>query len=366
MSNNTTNETNLNSSSSGSLGGASSLDKQGRTVIIIGAGPAGIEAASQLAENNVQVCLLEKENEIGGNIKNWVKLFPDFTDASDIRKALFDKLNNKNIEIKTGVSVDNLYAKNEKWIVQTGTDIKYSGDAVLLASGFSTFDASRKEELGYGIYDNVITSVEFEKMTKDNKILTAQGKTPKRIAFLNCVGSRDEKVGNNYCSRVCCINAVKQAIETKELIPDSEVYVFYMDLRMSGQYYEELYRKSQQDFGVNYIRGRISEAGGTIDKRVQIKTEDTLTGLPLKLTVDMLVLMVGMEPSQSTTQLSKQHNIEGEYGFAKAYTPFLNDNKTDKKGLFLAGTCKRPLTIPETIADARSSAIQILEYLSKK
>jgi len=203
-------------------------------------------------------------------------------------------------------------------------------------------------------------------MTRDGKLLTTEGKTPKRIAFLNCVGSRDEKVGNNYCSRVCCINAVKQAIEAKELVADSEVYVFYMDLRMSGQHYEELYRKSQQDFGVNYIRGRISEAGGTIDKRVQIKAEDTLTGLPLKLTVDMLVLMVGMEPSQSTKQLSKQNDIEGEYGFAKACGSFLNDNKTDKKGLFLAGTCKRPLTIPETIADARSSAIQILEYLSEK
>jgi len=336
-----------------------------KRVIIIGAGPAGIEAASQLAENNIQVCLLEKENEIGGNIKNWVKLFPNFTDASGIRKTLFEKLNNKNIELKTGVSVDNLHLENGKWIVQTNPDTDYSADAVLLASGFDTFDANRKEELGYGIYDNIITSVEFEAMTKEGKILTTQGETPKRIAFLNCVGSRDEKVGNNYCSRVCCINAVKQAIESKELVPDSEVYVFYMDLRMSGQCYEELYRKSQQDFGTNYIRGRISEASGTIDKRVQIKAEDTLTGLPLKITVDMLVLMVGMEPSESTKLLSKQNGIEGEYGFAKARGLFLNDNETDKKGLFLAGTCKRPLTIPETIADARSAATRITEYLKK-
>ncbi len=337
-----------------------------KKVIIIGAGPAGIEAASQLADNNIKVCLMEKETEVGGNIKNWIKLFPDFTNASDIRKALFEKLDNKNIELKTGVTVNKLYTENSKWIVQNGSDNLYSADAVLLASGFEPFDAGRKEELGYGIYDNIITSVEFEKMTKNGKILTVQGEIPKRIAFLNCVGSRDEKVGNHYCSRVCCVNAVKQAVEAKELVPDSEVYVFYMDLRMAGQYYEELYRKSQQDFNVNFIRGRISEASGTIDHRVQIKSEDTLTGLPLKITVDMLVLMVGMEPSRTTKLLSQQNDIEGEYGFAKAFGSFLDDNRTDKKGLFLAGTCKRPLTIPETMADARSSAVQIIKYLSNK
>ncbi|NDV46913.1 CoB--CoM heterodisulfide reductase iron-sulfur subunit A family protein [Paludibacter sp. 221] len=346
----------------------SSVGSSGKaaSVVIIGAGPAGIEAASQLAQNGVRVTLLEKDKELGGNVKNWVKLFPDFTDASDIRKGLFSKLESKGIDVKTGVSVNKLYAEGGKWIARNGSDAKYSADAVLLATGFEPFDAGRKEELGYGIYDNIITSVEFEKMTKDGKILTADGKVPERIAFLNCVGSRDEKVGNNYCSRVCCINAVKQAVEYKELVPDGDVYVFYMDLRMSGQCYEELYRKSQQDFDVNFIRGRISEAAGTIDSRVQIKSEDTLTGLPLKITVDMLVLMVGMEPSPTTKKLSSQNNIEGEYGFAKAFGSFLNDNKTDKAGLFLAGTCKRPLTIPETIADARAAAGEIVEYVRGK
>ena len=334
-----------------------------KKVIIIGAGLAGIEAASQLAGNNIQVCLLEKENETGGNVKNWVKLFPDFTDADGIRKNLSEKLNHKNIELKTAFQVEKLYAENKKWFVRSNSGEICEADAVLLSSGFEPFDASRKEELGYGIYDNVITSVEFEKMTKKNKILTAQGKTPKLIAFLNCVGSRDETTGNHYCSRLCCINAVKQAIEYKELVPDGEANVFYMDLRMSGQCYEELYRRSQQDFSVNYIRGRISEASGTIDKRVQIKAEDTLAGLPMKITVDMLVLMVGMEPAQSTKLLSRQNNIEGEYGFAKASGLFFNDNKTDRKGFFLAGTCKRPLTIPETIADARAAAVNVMEYL---
>lgn len=339
----------------------------GKQIIIIGAGPAGMEAACQLAENNYRVCLLEKEEHPGGNIKNWIKLFPDFTDAEAVRKSLFEKLNHPNIELKTNVSISKLYTQDGKWFAENGSpDKTYEADAVLLATGFEVFDANRKEELGYGIYDNVVTSVEFEKMTKNGEIRTAQGTTPQRIAFLNCVGSRDEKVGNHYCSRVCCINAVKQAVEYKEFVPDGEAYIFYMDLRMSGQCYEELYRTSQQDFSVNFIRGRISEAAGTIDNRIQVKSEDTLSGLPLKITVDMLVLMVGMEASPSTKLLSRQNEIEGEYGFSKASGSFLKDNATDKQGLFLAGTCKRPLTIPETIADARAAAIQIVDYLSGK
>lgn len=334
-------------------------------ILIIGAGPAGIEAAFRLAESDYQVCLLEKNKQIGGNIINWEKLFPDFTSAEEVRKSLFEKVNHKNIELKTGTEIVQLHAEKEKWLAQDQAGGIYEADAVLLSTGFEVFDANRKEELGYGIYNNVITSVEFEKMTRDGQILTTGGVVPKRIAFLNCVGSRDEKVGNHYCSRVCCINAVKQAVEYKELVPDGEAYIFYMDLRMFGQCYEELYRTSQQDFGVQFIRGRISEAGGTIDERVQIKAEDTLAGLPLKITVDMLVLMVGMEPSPATKRLSKQNGIDGTYGFAKASGSFLYDNQTEKDGLFLAGTCKRPLSIPETLADARAAVVEIMGYLKK-
>lgn len=336
-----------------------------KNIIVIGAGTAGIEAAVHLAEKNYQVYLFEKNKQIGGNVRNWVKLFPDFTDADDIRKNMSAKVDHKNIELILDTTIKQLYFENGKWWVKDQFDKTYKADAVLLSTGFEVFDAGRKEELGYGIYENVITSVEFEKMTKNGQMITTEGQIPKRIAFLNCVGSRDEKVGNHYCSRVCCINAVKQAVEYKEYVPDGEAYVFYMDLRMFGQCYEELYRKSQQDYGVQYIRGRISEASGTIDKRVQIKAEDTLAGLPLKLTVDLLVLMVGIESSSATRDLSKQNEINGEYGFARSSGSFLNDNQTNKNGLFLAGTCKRPLTIPETLSDARSAALQIMEYLGE-
>ena len=324
---------------------------------------AGAEAAAQLADNGLRVLLLEQAAQAGGNVRNWAKLFPDFTVAQDVRRQVFAQLDHPNIELHTDTAVATLRESQGRWTAEDEHGQRYEADAVLLASGFTPFDAGRKEELGHGIYDNVITSVEYEQAILSGRLLTAQGQTPRRVAFLNCVGSRDEKVGNHYCSRVCCINAVKQAIEYKELVPDGEAYVFYMDLRMSGQCYEELYRRAQQDYSVHFIRGRISEASGTIDRRVQLKAEDTLTGLPLRITVDLFVLMVGMEPSTGTRRLASQCGIAGEYGFARAAGTFTADNLTARPGLFLAGTCKRPLTIPETLADARSAALQIIDFL---
>lgn len=146
---------------------------------------------------------------------------------------------------------------------------------MVVTSGFDLFPAELKEEYGYKIYDNVYTTVDVERMFRNGGIRTADGRIPKTIAFLHCVGSRDEKVNQRHCSRVCCITGVKQAIEMKQAIPDAEVYSFYMDMRMFGPGYEELYRQAQQEFNIHFIRGRISEASQTIDNRVQIKAEDT-------------------------------------------------------------------------------------------
>lgn len=137
-------------------------------------------------------------------------------------------------------------------------------------------------------------------------------------------------MNQRHCSRVCCITGVKQAIEMKQAIPDAEVYSFYMDMRMFGPGYEELYRQAQQEFNIHFIRGRISEASQTIDNRVQIKAEDTLIGLPLKMTVDMLVLIVGMKAGASNMALSRNRHVDlYPSGFVKPANQFTGNVASD-------------------------------------
>ena len=332
-----------------------------KSISIIGAGPAGIEAAATLAANGMKVNIFEKSDAPLDNITDKAFLFPNFADAAELAEKLKRKLDNPAITQHLSTEIVAMSHTEKGWELTDSKGQSFTSDTVLMATGYTPFDAHRKEELGYGIYKGVVTSLDMERMIRDNAIVNSVGDLPRRVVFLQCVGSRDEKTGNHYCSKLCCVTAVKQAIEIKKQLPDTEVYIFYMDLRMWGQHFEELYRQSQQDYSVRYVRGRISEASGTFDGRVQIKAEDTLMGLPLKMTTDLLVLMVGMEASAGTRCLAKEAGICGDYGFAQSVDPHIDDNLTSQDGLFLCGTCKRPMTIADTIADARSAAFAILE-----
>lgn len=327
-----------------------------KKIAIIGTGPAGIEAAATIATQHIDVDIYEQQSLPLSNLYDKAFLFPNFADAHEVADRMALRLDNPYIHQHTESKITHLEKQpNGQWLVNGK-----SYDQVLLATGYKTFDAHRKEELGYGIYRGVHTSIEMEKMLREKHIVNSNGDVPKQIAFLQCVGSRDEKSGNLYCSKLCCVTAVKQAIEVRKLLPDTEVFIFYMDLRMWGQHYEELYREAQQEYGVRFIRGRISEASGTYDGRVQIKSEDTLMGLPLRITIDLLVLMVGMEPSEGTQMLSHQCQICGDYGFASSIDPHLDDNRTVHRGLYVAGACKRPMTLTDAVNDGRSAAVAMM------
>jgi heterodisulfide reductase subunit A len=250
-----------------------------KDVIIIGGGVAGLEAAGQLAKTGYQVNLIEKQNTTGGHLNNWNSLFPDRRKGSDVKEYLTDHTNDESINIITNTSIEKYRKINNQFLLTTNAGEELKADAVIVATGFDLFRIERKEEYGYGIYDNVIGSSELEEMLGKGEILLNNGKRPKRIGIVHCVGSRDEKVGNVYCSKLCCVTAVKQAIEIKELLPEVSVFCFYMDMRMGGAMYEELYRESQEKWGVNFIRGKVSEASENIDSRLVIKVEDTLAGL---------------------------------------------------------------------------------------
>jgi heterodisulfide reductase subunit A len=204
-------------------------------------------------------------------------------------------------------------------------------------------------------------------MMNGGKVTLTDGSAPRRIAILHCVGSRDEKVGQRHCSKVCCITGVKQAIELKQLFPDAEVFNFYMDIRMFGPGYEELYREAQERYNVHFVRGRISEAAETINKRIQIKAEDTLTGRPLRMTVDMLVLLVGMSANYENVELASSAGLSlAPNGFFRTRNPFLESVHSERDGIFFAGAATAPKSLADTITEASLTASVIDEYLHKK
>lgn len=341
------------------------LDMNGK-VVIVGAGTAGMEAAGHLARAGCKVTLVEKESKTGGHIKNWFHLFPDRRDSAEVIKYLEKQIDHSNITLLNDTCIK-AEKKHGSFIISTKKGINLDADAVLISTGFDLFRSERKEEYGYGIYDNVITSADLEGMFLKGEIKKLDGKVPEKIGILHCVGSRDEKVGNLYCSKLCCVTAVKQAMEIKEHIENAKVFCFYMDIRMGGALYEELYRESQEKYGINYIRGKVSEVSENIDNKLVVKVEDTLAGRPLKMELDMLVLMAGMEMSDDGKKIAESSGLStGENRFFSPADHHFGSNKSNVKGIFYAGTCTAPMNITETISHARAAVADIIDYLGNR
>jgi len=213
------------------------------------------------------------------------------------------------------------------------------------------------------VYDHVITNSDLEEWfsgKEDSRI----PKDPHSVGFVHCVGSRDLKACNGQCSKVCCATAIKQAIEIKERFPYAKVYCFYMDLRLFGKKYEDFYLNAQRDYAVQFIRGRVSEVGETIGGNLQIKAEDTLSGKPLKVELDLLVLMSGIIRNDSIRDLCEMAGLETDSdGFLRSKDNEYSVVNSNRPGIFFAGSCTGPKTVPEAIAEARSAALSIHSYI---
>lgn len=336
-----------------------------RKVAVIGAGVAGISAAATLKQSGVDVDVYEKEHTAGGHLNHWHALFPGRESAARVRKGLLQEITAAGLHLRTSSGVKEIIREAEGFRVTTdGGDSREYG-ALVLATGFRLFDASLKEEYGYGIYPQVITSPDLERrMEEGGEGLAIDGCSPGRVAFVHCVGSRDAKAGNLYCSRVCCITGVKQAISVKERYPSCEVVNFYMDLRMFDSGYEELYQEAQEKYGITFIRGRVSEAAPTRGGTLQVKAEDTLLGRPMKITADWMVLLVGMEPSiprEWHEALSLNTDVAG---FAAGSDKFLRPGESSARGVFIAGACAGPASIPESVNQGRAAALSVVRYLN--
>ncbi len=334
-------------------------------VVIIGGGIAGLEAASQLLKLGYSPIIVEKNDHLGGQVAQWNRLFPDMTPARDLVAELIATSKEANIFLNTELSFINRLKDSYNIMLSNGISIitKY----ILFTTGFKLFEAQKKEEYGYGIYNQVITNADLENWfntTKDERINNQEIKS---IGFVHCVGSRDEKARNTQCSKVCCITAIKQAIEMKEKFPKAEIYCFYMDLRLFGKKFEDFYIKAQRDYGIHFIRGRVSEVSENIDGKLIVKAEDTLLGKPIKVTLDLLVLMSGMVCNPESTKSAAMLNLTIDSdGFFKSSDNVFHITSSTKNGVYYAGACTGPKTVPETLAEARSAVLDIHSHIIGK
>jgi heterodisulfide reductase subunit A len=233
--------------------------------------------------------------------------------------------------------------------------------AVLIAIGFQAFDPKDKP-YGYGRFKNVVTGLELEKMLKQSGRVKklSDNKFPPKIAFIQCVGSRDAKLNHLWCSKVCCGSALRMARLIKERQPETEVTLFYMDVQTFGKDFEQFYRKAQED--IRMIRAIPGDFYEMDDQRLRVNFVNDLTHETMEAIFDLVVLSVGITPCVDIGTMSWMFKIgPDEFGFLKT------DDKgksVSKSGVFTAGTAQGPMSIPETIADAGSAVWKIIRYLN--
>jgi heterodisulfide reductase subunit A len=325
--------------------------------LVIGGGIAGMQAALDIAQAGFEVTLVEQAEKLGGQVARLHRTFPTLEPVQDFINPLVERIcTHPRIQVMTGARVSDVSGYVGNFTVQVCQGEKTSevpAGAIIVATGFETFDPQRRPELGYKTYPEVITTMEFEQLAADE--LRVNGHSPKEVVFIHCVGSRDKNLGNPYCSRVCCMVAARQAHLVRQRLPEAQVTVFYMDMRAYGKGFEEYYDRLRED-GVLYRRGNPSEIIRKGD-RLLVRAEDTLLGEAVEVEADLVVLAVGMEPRPNSPEIAKLLKLSrSSDGFMMEAHPKLRPVDTSMAGVFLAGCCQGPKDISDTIAQSRAAA----------
>jgi heterodisulfide reductase subunit A len=254
---------------------------------------------------------------------------------------------------------------------QEDSEAKLNVGSIILAPGFEPFDARLKSEYGYGRFPNVVTSIEFERILSASGpygglvLRASDGDIPKKIAFIQCVGSRDFQLGNNYCSAACCMFGMKEAVIAKEHAPTKlDAKIFYMDMRSYGKEFDSYYERAQGEYGIQFVRSRV--AGVTEDPKTNnlfvryVEDEN-----PKTEEFDMVVLATGMQPPRNAEKLAKTLGIKlNKYDFCEteAFSPV----ETSKSGIFVCGAFSAPKDIPESVAQASGAAAKAMSIIASE
>lgn len=337
-------------------------------VLIIGGGPAGLTAARHVSDLGFHATLIEKQGQLGGTpiSSHYAALTHGFRDAEGAFRGLINEVaDDEQIEVRLNSRVTGCegHVGNFRVQVENGAGAEtLDAGAIIVATGFEHFDPARETQIyNYYTYPDVITLADMELMLKAKTVTRrSNGALPERVCFIQCVGSRDRQIGNEYCSKVCCGVASKQAIEIKQLVPTAKLFIFYIDMRMYGYWENEIYWPAQEKYKVNYIKGIVTEVIQKGDKLL-VRGEDTTMGRPMEVTMDLVVLSVGMEPSAGTKEIAHALNLkQNKYGFIEVPHESLDPTTTHTPGIFVAGAAAGPKDLDDTMAMAGLAALRAM------
>ncbi len=352
-------------------------DNGRNTVLVVGGGIGGLQAALTLDDLGVRTVVVESERDPGGMLRRLDKLFPT-NDCSDciLSSRLSDAAGRPAMRILTGAVVETLsggrgrFLADLRWTSGAGNAVRERVEvgAVVLALGARCVDAKVKPEYGWGRFPNVVTGEELESWLRPGLPAPRElkrpsdGASPKNMAFLQCVGSRDVTCGNGYCSSVCCAAAVKEAVSAHELIPGLSTTLFFMDIRAQDKDMDSYVEEARSRFPMEFVYGRIAaleEAAESRNLRLQVETED---GVLQSREFGLVVLSVGMAAAEESRRTAERLGVDlTPEGFCR--TAILSPLETSRPGVYVCGSFQEPKDVGETITQAQAAAVHCLADL---
>jgi heterodisulfide reductase subunit A len=343
------------------------------TVVVIGGGPGGLRAAHGIADCGTPVILLEQDAVLGGTPirENYAGLTPHGEPAEPLLNRMAEAVTSHplaTVHLASRMTACDGEPGAFRLTVEGPAGARQlEAGAIVVATGFQHFDPGRETQMyGYYEFDDVIALQDLEAMLKVHDVRRpSNGEPPKRLCFVQCVGSRDRHIGNEYCSKVCCGVASKEAIEVRQLVPDCKVYIFYIDMRMYGYWENEIYWVAQEKHRVQYIKGVITEVLPKGDQLI-VRGEDTTMGRPMELPMDMVVLSVGMEPSPGTREVTRLLKIKpNRFGFIDAVGAPLDPVSTSREGIYACGAALGPADLEDTVSSAANAAMKAVAFVRR-
>jgi heterodisulfide reductase subunit A len=341
------------------------------TILVVGGGPCGLSAAHGAASVGKRVVLVDKADRLGGApiLSGYARLVPSGEWARDAIGRMVARVEaSPLVTVHKDCKVARLDGEAGDFTATLSDGRSVAAGAVILATGFTHFDAINKPEWGFGTYEDVVTTTQVEQMVAAGRIACpSDGRTPERVAILLCVGSRDRQIGREWCSKICCTVSTNLAMEIKELSPRTDVFIYYMDIRTFGLYEDKFYWKSQEEFRTKFVKARIAEVTRAPDGRLLVKGEDTLVKRPIVIPFDLVVHAIGMDPNQDNPELAKVFGVGLEkHGFIDRGEHYTGAFSSTRPGIYVGGSALGPEDIDTSISHGLGMAMRAIGDLATR